>query len=139
LTWRPTLSSMTFHGRDVMAPALAMLMQKRPIPEIARPLNEPVLLDLYLASDWREASIIHIDAFGNATTNLPEAMLANHRDAAVIIGNQILGPIRGTYSDVGIGQPLALIGSSGLLEIAVREGSAAELLMLNVGDAVLLR
>jgi S-adenosylmethionine hydrolase len=47
-----------------------------------------------------------------------------------------LGPLRRTYSDVSPGTALALIGSSGLLEVAVRDGSAAQQLGLRVGDIV---
>ncbi len=51
-------------------------------------------------------------------------------------GGLTLGRVRRTYWDVPPGKPLALIGSSGLLEIAVRDGSAAEDLKLKVGDEV---
>ena len=50
-----------------------------------------------------------------------------------------VGKIRRTYWDVAPGKPLALIGSSGLLEIAVRDGSAAEDLKIRVGDEVSVR
>jgi S-adenosylmethionine hydrolase len=45
-----------------------------------------------------------------------------------------IGPIRRTYADVAVGKPLALIGSSDLLEIAIRNGSAAKSLKLKVGQ-----
>jgi hypothetical protein len=48
----------------------------------------------------------------------------------------MLGSLCNTYADVPPGQPLALIGSSGLLEIAVRDASAAEILNLRIGDEV---
>jgi S-adenosylmethionine hydrolase len=50
-----------------------------------------------------------------------------------------IGAVQKTYCDVAPGEPLALIGSSGLLEIAVRDGSAAKLLRLKVGDEVFVR
>ena len=46
--------------------------------------------------------------------------------------------VRITYADVAIGQPIALIGSSGLLEIALRSGSAAKALKLKNGDRLTL-
>jgi S-adenosylmethionine hydrolase len=49
-----------------------------------------------------------------------------------------LGRLKRTYWDVAPGKILPLIGSSGLLEIAVRDGSAAKVLKLNVGDEVVL-
>jgi len=139
LIWRPAQSSATFEGRDLMAPALTMLMQGRPISEIGRAISDAGLLDLNLASDRRRGQIIHIDTYGNATTNLPAALLASRHDATVSVRGQSVGQIRHTYGDVGIGEPLALIGSSGLLEIAVREGDAAAEMNLKVGDAVALK
>jgi len=138
LTWRPSTSSTTFHGRDVMAPAIGILLQGRPISDIAKPLEHPFTLDLHLAESGQRGQIIHIDAFGNATTNVPEAMVRAHPHAAVYIAGSNVGPVRATYADVEIGQPLALIGSSGLLEIAIREGSAASQLQLRVGDVLTL-
>jgi S-adenosylmethionine hydrolase len=139
LTWRPSQSSNTFHGRDVMAPAVAMLMQGKSIAEIAKPVSDTVLLDLHLASDRRRGQIIHIDTYGNAMTNLPEALLAGHRNVPVHVRGQNIGQIHNTYGDVGIGESLALIGSSGLLEIAIRTGNAAAEMNLKVGDGVALR
>jgi uncharacterized membrane protein YedE/YeeE len=53
-------------------------------------------------------------------------------------GRQLHG-LKQTYSDVEKGQPLALIGSSGHLEIAVRDGNAAEGLQIRFGDSVVRR
>jgi hypothetical protein len=82
------------------------------------------------------ARIIHLDAFGNATTNLSHELLGNRRVKGIRIKGRDLGRLRRTYWDVAPGKPLALIGSSGLLEIAVRDGSAAQDLGLRVGDEV---
>lgn len=139
LTWRPEQSSSTFHGRDVMAPAIAMLMHGMPIVQIARPMERPILLDLNLASDRRRGQIIHIDVYGNATTNMTERLTAESPDVDVLVRGQSIGPVHNTYGDVHSGEPLALIGSSGLLEIAIREGNAAAEMNLKVGDAVALR
>src|SRR5207302_1500633 len=68
--------------------------------------------------------VIHIDHFGNATTNIGHHLLRNSAPVVRINGKPI-GKLRRTYWDVPPGKPLALIGSSGLLEIAVRDGSAA--------------
>ena len=138
LTWRPAESSNTFHGRDVMAPAVAMLAQGRPIREIGRLIDAPALLDLHLATDRRRGQIIHIDTYGNATTNIPTLLLGNQTGEVLVRGKSV-GAVCNTYSDVGAGEPLALIGSSGLLEIAIREGDAAAEMSLRVGDEVAVR
>jgi S-adenosylmethionine hydrolase len=137
LTWRPSSSSSTFHGRDVMAPAAAMLAGGCDIATIARPVNDPVLLNAAPARDVASgARIIHIDVFGNATTNLAHDTMRHAPVCEFSICGHRVGALRRTYADVAPGTPLALVGSSGLLEIAVRDGSAATQLGLNVGDVV---
>jgi S-adenosylmethionine hydrolase len=98
--------SPTFHGRDLLAPATG--------PHPAR------------------ATVIHLDHFGNVTTNVPADLVTDAR--RIRLGRRSLGPIRQTYADVPIGHALALIGSSGLLEIAIRNGHAANALKLKPGD-----
>lgn len=135
LTWRPDRASHTFHGRDIMSPVAGMLASGHELTRLAHPLNDPILLDLHVAKGGdRVAAVIHVDAFGNATTNMPAEVVPP--DADVCLRGKNIGPVRHTYGDVAPGQPLALIGSSGLLEIAVREGSAADTLGIKVGDKV---
>ena len=132
ITWKPQSSSQTFHGRDLFAPVAGMLASGRALLDLAKPLQSPVLLDLH-PSTGPEAKIIHIDHFGNATTNLVSSAIPPN--AQIQIRDRIL-PLHRTYSDVPPGQPLAPIGSSDLLEIAVRDGSAAATLQLKVGDRI---
>ena len=135
LTWRPRASSNTFHGRDIMAPAAAMLARGDRLADLARPVDDPILLDITPAPrHCASARVIHLDIFGNATTNLSYDRLA--RGTSFRVRGHRLGKLRRTYWDVPPGKPLALIGSSGLLEIAVRDGSAAQQLKLKVGDEV---
>jgi S-adenosylmethionine hydrolase len=135
LTWRPRSSSRTFHGRDIMAPAAGMLAAGRPVHEIAVPIHNPILLNIRPArSAARVGQIIYIDHFGNATTNIPrEAVRAG---ATFEAGGRKLGPLQKTYGQVRRGEALALVGSAELIEIAVREKSAAQVLSLRVGDRV---
>ena len=139
LTWRPKSSSGTFHGRDIMAPAAGMLAAGAPIEALARPIDNPILLDIAPATPGSStARIIHIDVFGNATTNMDYTTLRAMGDRTFRVASRNLGTLRRTYHDVAPGDSLALIGSSGLLEIAVRDGSAEELLNVRVGDDVIL-
>jgi len=134
VAWRPGSSSATFHGRDLMAPVAARLAAGGRISAVARPSQPPVLLDVAPAKDLKSGKIIHIDHFGNATTNVPVELIAAHPNATVKLVGTTIGPVRRTYADVAVGKPLALIGSSSLLEIAVRNGSAANSLKLKVGQ-----
>jgi S-adenosylmethionine hydrolase len=137
LTWRPTVSSSTFHGRDIMAPVAGKLAAGKSIASLAQPIDDPILLKIAPAIN-RRGRIIHLDIFGNATTNIAHDALRNFANAQIKVKGKRLGKLRRTYCDVAPGKPLALIGSSGLLEIAVRDDSAAKKLKLRVGDEVVL-
>ncbi len=134
LTWRPPQSSTTFHGRDILAPAAAMLATGVAISQIAQEISDPVLLPLHLAANLTEAQVIYIDRFGNAITNVPASMISTDR---ILLNGANIGPLRKTYSDVAVNGNVALIGSSGLLEISIRDGSAGDQLHIAVGDPVL--
>ncbi|HUS16035.1 MAG TPA: SAM-dependent chlorinase/fluorinase [Chloroflexia bacterium] len=144
--WLPVLSR-TFHGRDIFAPCAAHLA--RGVPAAA--LGSPVPLDglvrlpagaLTLEGDTLEGQVMHIDRFGNAVTNIPAALLAalGPVDAVIVtVGAHRLTGVYATYADVDPGGSVALIGSEGLLELAVRDGDGARELGLRVGDAVVCR
>ncbi|HWP39370.1 MAG TPA: SAM-dependent chlorinase/fluorinase [Tepidisphaeraceae bacterium] len=139
LTWRPKESSNTFHGRDVMAPVAGRLAGGMPIHSVAHPIDDPILLEIAPADlSQRRGQIIHIDSFGNATTNIPHEALRRIVFKNVKVKGRRLGQLKRTYGDVPPGRPLVLIGSSGLLEIAVRDADAAQQLKLCVGDEVVL-
>jgi len=60
-------------------------------------------------------------------------------EAVVLVAGREIAGVRRAYAEVAPGETLALVGSAGHLEIAVREGSAAHALGLRVGDVVALR
>jgi S-adenosylmethionine hydrolase len=139
ITWRPRSSSSTFHGRDIMAPIAARIARGDDPAHFSRPIDDPILLDLAPASDDnRRGRVIHIDHFGNATTNIRHQALRDRPPMSVKVNRKSVGKLRRTYWDVAPGKPLALIGSSGLLEIAVRDGSARDELKIDVGDEVVM-
>ncbi len=137
LSWRPPQYSNTFHGRDIMAPVAGMLAGGQPWEQLTSGPIEPRLLDIDLVNpaQTREGQVIHIDHFGNCTTNILADSLSGQ---LVAVKDQLVGPVRRTYADVEIGEALALVGSSNLLEIAVRGGSAANALGIGIGDRVRL-
>src|SRR5262245_10716122 len=136
--WRPSEdASHTFHGRDIMAPVAGKLGAGQAIQSMARSIADPALLDVNPAAS-RKGRIIHLDVFGNATTNIAHSVLRDLAFREVKVKGKKVGKLRRTYWDVAPGKPLALIGSSGLLEIAVRDGDAARQLKLKVGDEVVL-
>jgi S-adenosylmethionine hydrolase len=138
LTWRPARHSNTFHGRDIMAPVAGMLAAAAPMNALTIPMDSPVFLQIAPTHDMHQGEVIHIDHFGNATTNIAAELLNAARPCSIRIHRRNIGKLKRTYWDVAPGEPIALIGSSGLLEIAVRDGSAARELKIRVGDAVRL-
>ena len=130
----PPGASATFHGRDVFAPAAAALARGALLDSLGSPHRNPVIRrtpEVRRDGDgWSCGEVLVIDRFGNAITNL----LAMHA-TEVCVGNHVLRLSR-TYADVGVGEPVALVGSSGLIEIAVRDGSAAAVLGLTRGTSV---
>jgi S-adenosyl-L-methionine hydrolase (adenosine-forming) len=117
--------SATFHGRDIFAPAAAFLACGRELAEMgshAANLTTLPALDVLVRGKRLSGQVIHVDRFGNLITNIGgEAVGAS----CVRLNGSNVGPLRRTYTDVGSGEVLALMGSNGLLEVAVRDGSAA--------------
>jgi len=133
--------SATFHGRDVFAPVAAAVFEGCPLSELGPPAGELVHLDLphcRLEGGVAEGSVIHVDRFGNVVTSVAEGLVGGREVARVEIGGFGV-PFARTYADVAEGHVLAYWGSGGFLEIAVRGGSAADVLSAGVGRPVLVR
>jgi S-adenosyl-L-methionine hydrolase (adenosine-forming) len=138
LTWRPAKFSSTFHGRDIMAPVAGMLAAGRARRAVTGDAISPILLDIFPAERSDNVGrIVYIDHFGNAMTNIPgEALMGKNRSVRV---RRKWLVIKKTYGDAAPGEALALIGSGGFVEIAVRNGSAAKKLSLRVGDRISIK
>jgi S-adenosylmethionine hydrolase len=139
----PNLSS-TFHGRDVFAPVAAHL-SRGVSPEILGPTT-PSMERLSLPVVERTetqlvGSVIAVDHFGNLITNITEAdLLPFSRETLwVSIGPRQIQGVATTYAAVSPGATVTLINSWGMLEIAVRNGSAAQQLRASPGTAVYVR
>lgn len=135
--------SHTFHGRDIFAPVVAHLAAGASLDALGPRLASIVEAELEQPSVGRTGGligrIIHVDHFGNCITNimpqhLEEARL-NDKLSVRIIDQRIMG-LQHTFADVPLGALVALIGSSSRLELAVRNGSAAQTLGVGPGDIV---
>lgn len=128
--------SRTFHGRDVFAPAAAHLAAGVPLAALGPAVTDPVRLripEFRITPDAVVGDVVHVDRFGNLVTNIPEDWVSAGR---VVVAGRDLGRAGRTYADVAPGAPLALVGSAGLLEISVRDGSAADRLGAGRGTEV---
>lgn len=131
----------TFHGRDVFAPAAAHLALGVPPERFGPEVADPVKLQPPRVRHEGGAvvgEIVHVDAFGNLISNLDLEDLPPGEPGAlrVSVGGRTLQGVQRTYSAAPAGELLALIGSAGFLEVAVREGSAARTLGLEDGQGM---
>ncbi len=140
--WRLPGVSATFHGRDIFAPVAAHLVNGTFLTHLGDALREPVRLHLpaFVTENDTNAvtgEIIYVDSFGNCVTNIPTSALPPPSTTPVTVtsGNVTL-PYVQTYGNVGDGQPLALIGSHGYLELAARRGNAEQMYGFTVGTLV---
>lgn len=133
----PPNASASFHGRDVFAPAAASLALGASLESLGGVASRPTIRrtpEPHRIDDGVLAGVvISVDRFGNAITNL----VALRAGVLEVTGATL--PLRRTYSDVSPGEPLAIVGSSGLIEIAVRDGNAARQLNLTRGSPVVFR
>jgi S-adenosylmethionine hydrolase len=133
--------STTFHGRDLFAPAAARLVAGTPPQRLGRPTTEFVDLDLGASRKNGAAvvgDVIYVDTFGNLITTIPSSTLApDGRAVQVMIGRKrSAATLERTYGDAAPGRVVVVPGSDGLLEVAVREGNAAEHFAASQGTSV---
>jgi S-adenosylmethionine hydrolase len=138
----------TFHARDVFGPVAAHLARgtrlDRVGPKVADAVRLPAVTVRALGADAWEGRVVLVDRFGNLITNVTvralDGMIAgsDRTDVVVRVGG-VIAPLVRTYSDVLPGEPCALVGSSGRLELALNGGSAASVAGVGRGASVLVR
>ena len=136
-------SSPTFHGRDFFAPAAAMLAEGFPLEEIGPELERGSLRKLeydppHIASDWADGTIIAIDRYGNAITDLQADAIRHLEPWSLTAGEHRVEIVVRTYGAAPEGQGVLLTGSRGTVEISFKKKSAADLLQLSRGQRVRL-
>jgi len=133
----PGTASHSFHGRDVFAPAAARLAQGASLAELGAAVSDLVHLPpRRLRTEGADlvGYVVHVDRFGTLVTNLPASAVAA-AGAVVTLGGRTVA-VHTTFSDVAPGSPVALVGSGGTLEIAVRDGRADAVLGVARGGEV---
>jgi S-adenosylmethionine hydrolase len=131
--WMDKIST-TFHGRDIFAPVAAHLSLGADPFLLGERVDNPSALAYPLPSRSNSdlvGEVIRVDHFGTIITNITREHLSpflTSKGLIIKIGGLVLERLSTTYSDVPEGQPVALIGSSGNLEIAVNRGRATDYL-----------
>ncbi len=137
--------SSTFHGRDIFAPVAAALSRRtRPSelgPEVSDFVQLPFAAPFQRDASTLVASVIHVDRFGNCVTNVAPQDLGGEskaRAARISVAGREVKTFRRFFADDADtrGEPFAIWGSAGLLEIAVFRDSAARVLGLRRGGEI---
>ena len=136
--------SKTFHGRDIFAPAAAYLAAG------IKPSDFGAAIDDYIVPDFAKphqrngellGEVLYVDDFGNIISNISAEDLKNvdineGNTLQVRLGDKIVSLIFcSAYGKVAVGSPLALVGSSGFLEVSINQGSGSKTYGAKVGDA----
>jgi len=134
----------TFHGRDIFAPAAAHLALGKGPSDFGSAIHDYVFPEFakpHASNGELQGEILHIDDFGNIISNITSEDLKKiglHKANSLLVrlGNKTL-TIRfcSAYGEVPAGTPLALIGSSNFLEVAVNQRSASGIFKAKVGEA----
>ena len=140
--WLPNVS-FVFHGRDIFSPAAAHLANGVPLLDLGTEFTDPVRLQLpqpqRIDNGWR-GEIIHIDHFGNLTSNIRVENLGadiQNKDKIIVTldGIKIKGMVN-TFGERAEGEVVALLGSTGNLIVSVVNGNAADKLNIKVGERI---
>lgn len=137
--------SQTFHARDIFAPCAAHLAAGAGLAQLGPRVSDPRRLTRATVRPRDGAligRIVFIDRFGNALTDLHAYEIQRHFPAAgdagiqVSVGGRTIRGLARAYGDSPVGTLVAIVGSSGALEIAQVGGHATERLGLGEGDPV---
>ncbi len=127
--WGLPARSRTFHGRDLFAPVAARLAVGAPFEDVGPRVTDAVPMALPEARGG-VGEVLYVDRYGNAVTNLAGV----ERGVLVVGGTR--APVVRTYGEGARGAPIALTGSTGRLEVAIRDGDAARTLGIGPGSVV---
>lgn len=139
----------TFHARDVLAPAAAALACGVEPAALGTEIDPASLAEAPFGpcavdGSYVVGEVLEADRFGSLRFNIPHEEierlgLTSERLEISLGHNSITVPFGVTFSDVGTGDPVALIDSSGWLTLSVNTGDAADRYGIEPGANVRVR
>jgi len=137
--------SPTFHGRDVFAPTAAWLSKTMQTEAFGDVVTEFVRFTMPKAKTNGQAVkgvVLRVDVFGNLMTNLAAEDIPigalDGGSVKIAVNGKPVAKFAKTFAAGSPGEPIALLGSAGFVEIAVNRGSAARTLGASRGAEVTL-
>jgi S-adenosyl-L-methionine hydrolase (adenosine-forming) len=137
--------SNTFHGRDVFAPVAAYLSKGVDSAKFGEEIQDYVRFlaprpKLEGSGVWK-AVVLKTDKFGNLITNItpndiPQLFNGSGNSFKIAVGKAEITRLCSSYSQAASGELVAILGSSGLLEISANKAPAARLTGADKGAPV---
>lgn len=129
--------SATFHGRDIFSPASAHIAAGVPLEQLGPPVTNLTRVAFGAGLESGQCRVIHIDHFGNLILDITAQDIVDPQKVTFRAGSHTIESLKYTFADVPEGQPLAYVGSNrNHVEIAIRNGNAAQTLDLQLNDVV---
>ena len=139
--WLPQVSR-SFHGRDIFSPVAAHLANGHSLTELGEQIDDPARIMIPrpepTADGWA-GQVMAVDHFGNLLTNLTPEHLKASSGVVIKVGEARINGTVQAFGDRETGSLIAMLDSSGVLEVAVVNGSAADRLKVGVGTSVSLK
>jgi len=129
----------TFQGRDLLAPAAAHWSLGESMTRLGSPAvseHGQIVPSPQSEKGRTIGEIVHIDGFGNCISNIPDPHPQQGKVREIRLHGLRLKGMKEFYAQVQIGQPLALIGSHGMIEIAINRGNAASAFGIKRGNII---
>ncbi|MCG5517129.1 MULTISPECIES: SAM hydrolase/SAM-dependent halogenase family protein [Ectothiorhodospira] len=129
ILWRPPQLSNSFHGRDLFAPVAAALAKGEAVA------SECVTPERLCGADWPAelSEVIYVDVYGNLVTGLPAQAVPS--ESVLNLGGWSIAHRR-VFGEAVPGEPFWYANSMGLVEVAVPQGNAADLLKVGMGAVI---
>jgi S-adenosylmethionine hydrolase len=129
--------SATFHGRDIFAPLAAFLSSGKSVGQfgIRCDLKKPSPVFYEPKKGVAAARILHIDRFGNLITNIPGLYFDR---CTLKVGTAKISERIRSYAEAPQAHPCMIVGSSGLIEVVLKEGNASEMLHADLRTPVVV-
>jgi len=135
--------SQTFHGRDIFSPVAAHLTKGVPLEKFGPMITDHEkgrVSEVERSGNSLKGEIVYVDHFGNLISNISSTEFhgKNERTVKIRIGETVIGGLVDSYSKGKNNEPVALIGSSGYLEIAINFADASKVLDCQEGDEIIV-
>lgn len=137
----------TFNALSCFAEIASHIVQKKPIEKLGKQIDsykQHVPIRPAIDSSVINGSVIYIDSYANAITNISKELfsrIGKQRTFEIFVqsNHYKINTISNSYSDVPVGELLAVFNSVDLLEVAIHNGNAAQLLNLSVNSSVRIK